>query len=31
MNTEEVKKLYEQYLMPTYKPSVVIANTLSSA
>ena len=30
MNTEEVKKRYEQYLMPTYKPSVVIAKAKGS-
>ena len=30
MNTEEVKKLYEQYLMPTYKASVVIEKAKGS-
>ena len=30
MNTEEVKKLYERYLMPTYSPSVVIAKAKGS-
>ena len=30
MNTEEVMKLYGQYLMPTYKPSIVIEKAKGS-
>ena len=30
MNTEEIKKLYGQYLMPTYSPSVVIKKAKGS-
>ena len=30
MNTEEVMKLYGQYLMPTYKPSIVIEKATGS-
>ena len=30
MNTEETKKLYDQYLMATYKPTVVISKAKGS-
>ena len=30
MNTEEVKELYDRYLMPTYKPAIVIAKAKGS-
>ena len=30
MNTEETKKIYDQYLMPTYKPTVVISKAKGS-
>ena len=30
MNTEETRKIYDQYLMPTYKPSVVISKAKGS-
>ena len=31
MNTEETKKLYDQYLMATYKPTVVISKALKES